>query len=213
MCASSNPDSTPSPPTHGHRIHTHFYVCIYQDRSVEAPPNPQNGNSKQHWSYVWAVEVEPLEHHRFHIRVHHHHDHAAPKPILFYIRRNGVSSSWACHSRVPDAEDQKYLVGKILVGESKVFAAPALVEELLRTRRLPELEEEDGVTEKESDGWIRKAILVLQEEGLIEAFDLDELVTFAKRYVEARVISKRQGEEDAVPAAVRYDKAPSLVPV
>jgi len=170
---------------------THIFVSIYHDRPKSAshsgPHDPHHAQSHR-----WAILVEPAKHRRLSL---HHGD---TDPILFLIARDYISSSWACHSRHLDPSDEENFIGKIHIGESR-NATTVQVEELLRPRLLPEGEE--WPQERTSEYWIRAAIHALQEGGLIEKFELDDFMTFARSYVAER---EADASEDVAPAAIEY---------
>jgi hypothetical protein len=170
---------------------THIFVSVYDDRGKAAS---QEGSHDAHHSHThrWTILVEPHRHRRLSL---HHTD---PEPVLYLISRDHTSSSWACHSRHLDPADEENLIGKIHIGESK-NATTVQVEELLRARLLPDAEE--WPLDRTSEYWVRAAIHALQEGGLVEHFDLDDFMTFARGYVAERQAAV---SEDLAPAAIEY---------
>lgn len=170
---------------------THIFVSIYNDPPKSAS---QEGSSQSRHSHAlrWAILVEPHKHRRLSL---HHTD---PEPVLFLISRDHTSSSWASHFRHPEPVDEENLIGKIHIGESK-HASTVKIEELLRARLLPD--EEEWPVERTSEYWVRAAVHALKEGGVIEPFDLDEFMTFARGYVAERQAAV---SEDLAPAAIEY---------
>jgi hypothetical protein len=172
---------------------THFFVSIYNDRPPSASQEGSHGSNHSH-HYRWGILVEPHKHRRLSL---HHSD---PQPVLFLICRENTCSSWASHSRHLNPADEESLVGKIHIGESK-NATTVKVQELLRSRLPPD--GEDWPSDRTSEHWIRAAVYALQEGGLIETFDLEEFMTFARSYVVERESAL---SEDLAPAAIDYAK-------
>jgi len=176
-----------------HKNRSHIYISIYDDQDGSTSRgNREKQEEEAHDGdyYRWAILVEPYKHHMLSLH------HSGTEPLIFFIRREEETSSWACHTRPPDqGDEQKLLVGKILIGESKL-ATTVGVEELLRARLLPD--PETSLAERTSEQWIRGAIRALQDEALVEQFDLDEFMTFARGYVKERLATS----EDLAPAAV-----------
>lgn len=170
---------------------THVFVSIYNDSTKSASHRGQH-ESHHSQSLRWTVLVEPHKHHRLSLH------HTNPEPVLFLIARDHTSSSWASHSRHPEPVDEESLIGKIHIGESK-HATMVQVEELLRARLLPDGEE--WPMERTSEYWTRAAVHALQEGGVVEPFDLDEFMTFARGYVAERQAAL---SEDLAPAAIEY---------
>lgn len=173
------------------RDKTHLFVAIYKDKPSSVA---QEGSDESHdaHSYRWTILVEPHRSHR--LSLHHQNT----EPVLFLISRDHTSSSWASHSRYLDPAEEENLIGKIHIGESK-NASTAEVCELLRARLLADAQE--WPLERTSGHWIRAAIHALQEGNLIEPFDLDEFMTFARSYVMEREAAV---SEDIAPAAIEY---------
>jgi hypothetical protein len=169
---------------------THIFVSIYHDQPRSASHGGHH-DSLPAQSYRWTILVEPAKHRRLSL---HHGD---TEPVLFLINKDN-SSSWACHFRHLDPTDEENFVGKIHIGESR-NATTIQVEELLRARLLPEGEE--WPRERTSEYWIRAAVHALQEGGLVEKFELDDFMTFAKGYVAER---EADASEDVAPAAIEY---------
>jgi hypothetical protein len=166
---------------------THIFVAIYSDRPKSVSRDESHQSRHSHPDR-WTILVEPHRHHR--LSLHHHTD---PKPVLFLISRDHTSSSWASHARHPEAVDDESLVGKIHIGQSK-HASTVKIEELVRARLLP-----DGAEwplDRTSEYWARAAVHALQEGGVVERFDLDDFMTFARAYVAQRQV--------AAPAAIEY---------
>ena len=170
---------------------THIFVAIYHDQPNSASPGVHH-DPHHAQSCRWTILVEPAKHRRLSL---HHGD---PEPVLFLNTRNHNSSSWACHSRHLDPTDGENFIGKIHIGESR-NATTVQVEELLRARLLPEGEE--WPHERTSEYWIRAAVHALQEGGLVEKFELDDFMAFARRYVAGR---EADASEDVAPAAIEY---------
>ena len=170
---------------------THIFVSIYNDRPTTAS---QEGSHKSHHSqsHRWTILVEPHRHHRLSL---HHSD---TEPVLFLISRDHTSSSWACHSRHLDPADEESLIGKIHIGESK-NATTVQIEELLRSRLPPDAEE--WPSERTSEHWVRAAVHALHEGALVEKFDLDQFMAFARSYVMER---QSAVSDDLAPAAIEY---------
>jgi hypothetical protein len=170
---------------------THIFVSIYYDgpKSVSREESHQSRHSHPH---RWTILVEPHRHQRLSL---HHTD---PKPVLFLISRDHTSSSWASHSRHPEAVDDESLVGKIHIGQSK-HPSTVKIEELLRARLLPDGGE--WPLDRTSEHWARAAVHALQEGGVVERFDLDDFMTFARGYVAQRQVAAAQ---DLAPAAIEY---------
>lgn len=145
----------------------------------------------------WTILVEPHKQHMLSLH------HSGIEPLIFFIRREDQSRSWACRTRRPDPDDEQNLVGKILIGESKQLASTVRVEELLRARPHLPPDEETSLTKRKCEQWIRGAVRALQEEGLVEKFDIDDFMVFAKRYVKDRQLAPGEG---LPPANVDYSK-------
>jgi hypothetical protein len=173
---------------------THVFVSIYSDRGNSASKEEESQEAQHSHPHRWTVLVEPHRHRRLSL---HHSD---PEPVLFLISRDHSSSSWACHSRHPDPVEEAHLIGKIHIGDSK-HATIVQIEELLRARLGPD--EEEWPLDRTSEHWTRAAVHALQEGGVIERFDLDEFMTFARRYVEERQAAA--AAEDVAPAAIDYE--------
>jgi hypothetical protein len=170
---------------------THIFVSIYHDRPRSASHGAHH-DAHHAQSHRWTILVEPAKHRRLSL---HHGD---TEPVLFLIARDYNSSSWASHSRHLDPTDEENFVGKIHIGESR-NPTTVQVEELLRARLLPEGEE--WPQERTSEHWIRAAIHALQEGGLVEKFELDDFMAFARGYVAER---EADASEDVAPAAIEY---------
>lgn len=196
-----------------HKDRAHIYVSIYRDEELE--------NSKSHHRHSkdnndehghvndaddddcpqpdrWTILVEPHKHHM--LSLHHS---AGIDPLIFFIRHEDQSRSWACRTSRPDQEDEQNLIGKIMIGESKQLASTVGVEELLRARPHLPPDEETSLTKWRCEQWIRGAVRALQEEGLVGEFDLDEFMVFAKGYVKDRQLAMGEG---LPPAEVEYSK-------
>ena len=142
-----------------------------------------------------------------HRRLSLHHNAPDPEPVLFLIGRdNTTTSSWACHSRHPDSADVENLLGKIHIGDCDAkHATTVQIEELLRAQLPPPGEEADGwPADRTSEHWIRVAVHALQDGGLVERFDLDEFMTFARSYVAERSQMTTTEEDLAPPPAIEY---------
>ncbi len=189
--------STRSPTREGspakHKNRAHIYVSIYKDLHGSKTNHEEHHTDGQ--LQRWTILVEPYKHHHL-LNLHH----SGIEPLIFFIRREEETRSWACRTRRPDIDDEKKLIGKIMIGESKL-SSTVKVEELLRARLPPDDDME--ITEHDCEQWIRGAIHALQEADLVERFEIDEFTVFARGYVKERLAM----EEDLAPAVVEYKKA------
>ena len=179
-----------------HKNRAHIYVSIYKDfHDFGSHHEEHHDNGKLQ---RWTILVEPYKHHHL-LNLHH----TGIDPLIFFIRREEETRSWACRTRRPGTDDEKNLIGKIMIGESKL-PSTVKVEELLRARLPPD--EDSEITEHDCEQWIRGAIHALQEADLVERFEIDEFMVFARGYVKERVMMI-EGEEDLAPQTVEYKKA------
>ena len=171
--------------------HAQIYVAIW---NYQADTNPSEaGQAARLVSHRrWGILIDPPKQRRLSL------SHSAGERTMILIDQDDKTRSWSFHSRPPNREDELSLIGKILVGDSKSASTTAKVQELLRARPVPDPATVHG--EGVSEHWVRKVLHTLQDEDLVQKFDVDEFIHFAKSYGRERMTTT----EDFAPPAVAY---------
>ena len=171
--------------------HAHVYVAIW---NYQAAANPlEAGQAAYLVTHLrWGILIDPPKQRLLSL------SHSVGERTMILIDQDDKTRSWSCHSRHPNREDEVSLIGKILVADSKSASTTAKVQESLRARPVPDPTTVNG--EGVSEHWVRKVLHTLQDEDLVQKFDVDEFMHFAKSYGMERLTST----EDFAPPAVAY---------
>ncbi|KAI7017140.1 hypothetical protein KC318_g3203 [Hortaea werneckii] len=140
--------------------------------------DPEQAQHYRRPQKIWLISVEP---HKHSIPFVPRHQHEATH---FVATKRDDESSYSVKEHPKDG-----IIGAILLAEATHCSSEDIRQKLqdgLQTSTgssLPSEILEDG----ESDHWIRRAIHVLQDYGLVERFDVGEFMTFAHSYAANRM--------------------------
>ncbi|TKA69444.1 hypothetical protein B0A55_07108 [Friedmanniomyces simplex] len=137
--------------------------------------------------YTWLISVEPHKSHMPFILKH------KVEPVHCYASREEGEAAYSLHTHGTDG-----IIGTILVKEGAHGDAAHIHQALeadLKSASASAPSEE--VPDGKDDRWIRKALHILQAHEFTDAFDVGELVTFARGYFANRL------DSDA-PARIAY---------
>ncbi|KAF2718688.1 hypothetical protein K431DRAFT_197493, partial [Polychaeton citri CBS 116435] len=142
--------------------------------------------------HKWMISVEPHQHHTPLIHKEKH-----PEPYHFFAVWDETSQTYDITST--GAEDHEGIIGNILVSDhakTNIDEMKALLVTRLRHQNssLPS----EATSPEEPEHWIRVALHALQDDELVERFDVGEFMTFAHAF-----IANRLGDNGA-PAMVAY---------
>ncbi|KAK5171133.1 uncharacterized protein LTR77_004277 [Saxophila tyrrhenica] len=151
--------------------------------------------------HTWLVSVEPHHGSKFHIRGTSHKD---PEPIHYGAAKNEETGIYTINTHPHDSEPA--IIGNILIAE-EVSTSDQQVHKLLEeelgesSKRTVEDRRSSG---QEAEYWIEHAIRALQKRKLMDAFGVEQFMTFAHAYEANRM----DGEGQALVAYPRAHKEP-----
>ncbi|KAK0356054.1 hypothetical protein LTR91_012243 [Friedmanniomyces endolithicus] len=155
---------------------SNIYVSATQPHPRKAGGESDNGNP-QPTQYIWMVSVEP---HKSHMPFMPKHK---VEPVHYYASRGGDKNAYHLHTHGTDG-----IIGTILVKEGAHGNAERVLHALEADMKSgPATQSSEKALDGKDDRWIRSALQVLQTHKFTDAFDVGELITFAKNYFAKRL--------------------------
>lgn len=143
--------------------------------------------------YVWMLTVESPKHSLSHKR--------DPNPIHYSVVWGEEAAQWQLRRCEPT---HLGILGSILIQKNAPTSAAKLLDHLTNDLQThdPSLQEELDGTEEESRSWIAFALQALQDENIVQTFDVEMFMAFSQAYLDRRV----DGEGPARIAYSRWHK-------
>lgn len=157
-----------------------LYVSVTRAQRAE-------GEGYRRALHTWMLSVEP---HPFHVPGTHHKD---IEPIHYTASKKDEGYTITTHP----STSEPAIIGNILIAED-AHTTPAYIHKIL----LQENTHSDCAGDAEH--WIQSALLAMQKHKVIESFDVDTFMTFARSYEASRM----DGEGSSLIAYPKLHKEP-----
>ncbi|KAK1064087.1 hypothetical protein LTR12_007836 [Friedmanniomyces endolithicus] len=150
--------------------------------SATQPHPPKDGGESDNASpqakpCIWMISVEP---HKSHMPFMPKHK---VEPVHYFASREGDKDAYRLHTHGTDG-----IIGTILIKEGAHGDAEQVLQALeAGLKSTSAAQSSEQALHGEDDRWIRGALQTLQTHKFTDAFDVDELMTFAKDYFAKRV--------------------------
>ncbi|KAK0249472.1 hypothetical protein LTR91_013391 [Friedmanniomyces endolithicus] len=155
---------------------SNIYISATQPHPRRAGGESDNGNP-QPTPCIWMISVEP---HKSHMPFMPKHK---IEPVHYYASREGEEDVYQLHTHGTDG-----IIGTILIAEGAHGDAEQVLQALQAGLNSTSAAQSSGqALHGEGERWIRSVLQTLQTHKFTDAFDIGELMTFAKDYFAKRL--------------------------
>ena len=164
---------------------SNIYISATKEEQHSTDAAPEHYRRPQK---VWLLSVEP---HKHSIPLVPRHKH---ETIHFSATQGDTESSYNLGEHSKDG-----IIGAILVAEHAHQDAEhirKLLEQELKSQTGSSVPSEILSADGESDHWIRRALHILQEHQVVEAFDVGEFMTFAHVSIICTLTARETASDD-----------------